>query len=132
MESAESVSLPVGQTILQVFLLTLLPAILGVAFNRILPKLSERLQQPLKYINVALLGLVFTIKFFAGESQGGSGINTTDILAILPYALMVNLGSIAISYFAAKAIRLANRQAVTIGIEVGLQNTTLALLVTGT
>ncbi len=132
LENNQVISLPVGETVLQVFLITLLPAILGLLFNHFFTKFSTRIQQPLKYINILLLGLVFSIKFFAGESQGGSGITTEEIIAILPAALAVNLGSMLISYAFARLIQLDNRQAVTIGIEVGLQNTTLALLVTGT
>lgn len=132
LENNQAISLPVGETVLQVFLITLLPAILGLLFNHFFTKFSTSIQQPLKYINVLLLGLVFSIKFFAGESQGGSGITTEEIIAILPAALAVNLGSMLISYALARLIQLDNRQAVTIGIEVGLQNTTLALLVTGT
>lgn len=132
LENSQAFSLSVGQTISQVFLITLLPAILGVLFNRTFTKLSVRIQEPLKYINILLLGLVFGIKFFAGESQGGSGITTAEIKAILPAALLVNIGSMLISYAVARLIQLNNRQAVTVGIEVGLQNTTLALLVTGT
>ncbi len=129
---AQAVALPVGETVLQVFSITLLPAILGVIFNSFFPETSMRFQKPLKYINMLLLGLVFSIKIFAGEAQGGSGITMQEIFAILPAALVLNIGSILISYFLSKMIGLLNRQAVTIGIEVGLQNTTLALLVTGT
>lgn len=122
-----SIALPFGQTIAQIFLITLLPALLGTFFT-----VSEKIQKPLKYINIALLALVFGIKFFAGESSGGSGISMDDIITILPYALLVNVGSILVSYYFSRIIRINIRKSTTIGIEVGLQNTTLALLVTGT
>lgn len=128
----EQISLPVGRTILNVFALTLLPALLGVLFNTLFEKLSVKLKQPLKYINVSLLAIVFGIKFLAGEDQGGSGMTWAETLQIFPYALVAHLGSMLISYFVAKWSGIANRQSTTIGIEVGLQNTTLSLLVTGT
>lgn len=132
METGQQIQLPILQTIIQIFVLTLLPALVGLGFNKLFPVLSEHIKQPLKYINILLLALVFGIKFFAGESQGGSGISISDILNILPYALITHLGSMILSYYFAKIIEIDNRNATTIGIEVGLQNTALALLVTGT
>ncbi len=132
MGTEQQIQLPVLQTITQIFLLTLLPALVGLGFNQSFPMLSERIKKPLKYINISLLGLVFGIKFFAGESQGGSGISVDDIFIILPYALLTHLGSMIFSYYFSKNLKIDNRNATTIGIEVGLQNTALALLVTGT
>ncbi len=126
------IQLPFFQTIAQIFIITLLPAALGTLFNLKFADFSNRIQQPLKYINMVLLALVFGIKFFAGESSGGSGISLEDVINILPYALLVNIGSIIISYYFSRSIDIDIRQATTIGIEVGLQNTTLALLVTST
>jgi BASS family bile acid:Na+ symporter len=132
MGTEQQIQIPVLQTITQIFLLTLFPSLVGLGFNQSFPMLSARIKQPLKYINILLLGLVFGIKFFAGESQGGSGISVDDILIILPYALLTHLGSMIFSYYFAKSINIDNRNATTIGIEVGLQNTALALLITGT
>ncbi len=128
--NSQTVSLPVLSTIGNVLLIVLLPAILGVFFHRYFTNLSEGLQKPLKYINVALLAIVFAIKFFADGDMGGTGITRADIFAILPYALLVHLGSMLGSYVFARLSSLGNLQSTTIGIEVGLQNTALALLVT--
>lgn len=132
MGTEQQIQLPVLQTITQIFLLTLFPALVGLGFNKLFPILSGHIKQPLKYINILLLALVFGIKFFAGESQGGSGISASDIFNILPFALATHLGSMILSYYFAKVTKIDNRNATTIGIEVGLQNTALALLVTGT
>lgn len=130
--TSEHYEVSVTSTFVQVFLIVLLPAILGVLFNQRFPILAMRLKQPLKYINIVLLALVFGIKFFAGESQGGSGLNQSETFALLPPTLILHIGALVISYFVALYFIKNNFQATTIGIEVGLQNTTLALLVTGT
>ncbi len=129
---SNEISLSVTETLLQVFLMVLLPALLGVLFNEYFTKISNKLKNPLKYINIILLAGVFSIKYFAGEEQGGSGLTGTEIQAILPYALLLHIASMLLSYGISKGIRLTNAQSTTIGIEVGLQNTTLALLITGT
>lgn len=124
--------IPVGQTLLQVFTIIIIPVILGVWFNEKQRMLSKAIQEPLKYINVGLLALVYGVRAFAGKQSGGSGITLDDILLILPVALLVHLGSMITSYFISRAFQFNVAKSVTIGIEVGLQNTALALLVAGT
>jgi BASS family bile acid:Na+ symporter len=77
------------------------------------------------------LACVFGIKFLADQSSGGSGISGTEILSLLPLILLAHLISVFFSYFSARSsVQLDNLKATTISIEVGLQNTTLALLIT--
>jgi len=127
-----AVSLSFFDTMGEVFLVILLPAAIGLWFNRRFPRLSQKLQNPLKYINIVLLGVVFTIKFFAGESDGGSGLTMDDIWRMLPMALTIHIIALAVSFGVSQLLKLHLSRSITIGIEVGLQNTTLALMVTGT
>lgn len=130
-EGTGSVSIGFADTAKDVFLVIILPAIAGLVFNHRYASFSAALQNPLKYINITLLALVFGIKFFADEQSGGSGLTTDEILLIFPYALGIHILALVFSYFIARRFTLSIPQAITIGIEVGLQNTTLALLVTG-
>ena len=130
--TGSNVTIPIGPTVLQVFGVLLVPAILGLWFNRQMPALSYQIKQPLKVINVVLLALVFLIRGFGSAEQGGSGLTFEDGIAILPSALAIHLISMVGSYFIAVQAKFPRLQALTIGIEVGLQNTALALFVTGT
>lgn len=132
LDGSTEVSLSFFDTMGEVFLVILLPAAIGLWFNRRFPTLSQKLQDPLKYINIVLLGIVFTIKFFAGESAGGSGLTMDDIWRMLPMALAIHVIALVVSFGVSQLLRLQPARSITIGIEVGLQNTTLALLVTGT
>lgn len=126
----QSIQLSAGETIIHVILIVLLPALLGLMFNRQFPKTSDKLQQPLKYINTILLACVFGIKFFGDQSTGGSGISSSEVFSLLPLVLLPHLIAIFFSYYSARLFRLDNLKSTTISIEVGLQNTTLALLIT--
>jgi len=130
MEGQSQVSLGFLSTLREVFLVILVPAALGLAFHHQFPNLSEKLESPLKYINVVLLGIVFAIKFFADEQSGGSGLTREDILMILPIAFGMHLVALILPFYIGRWANLPFHQNITIGIEVGLQNTTLALLVT--
>lgn len=128
----KEISLPIGETILHVILIILLPVIIGMQVRRYFPNLIVKLQKPLKYTSIVLLAAVFSIKFLAPGSQGGSGITLEEIRRLLPITLFIHLLVMFLSYYLAKGFLSDHKACVTIGIEVGLQNTTLALLITST
>jgi bile acid:Na+ symporter, BASS family len=132
LEEQAAITLGFWTTLREVFLVILVPAALGLLFHHRFPVLSEKIESPLKYINVVLLGIVFAIKFFADEQSGGSGLTRDDILLIFPIAFAMHLVALILPFLVGRWANLPFNQNVTIGIEVGLQNTTLALLVTGT
>lgn len=125
-----SIELPIGDTIIHVIVVILLPVIIGVQIRKYLPGIIEVLQKPLKYISVILLITVFAIKFLAPSSQGGSGISWMEVKDLLPLTLFIHLLVMFLSYYLAKGFLSDHNACVTIGIEVGLQNTTLALFIT--
>lgn len=132
-ENSKIVNLPIEDTFNQIFIIIIIPGLSGMIFNKYCKKSAFSLKKPLKVTNILLLATVFAIKFFAGTESGGSGITKNEILQLLPFCLLLHIGAILISYiFSRKIIKLSNTDSTTIGIEVGLQNTTLTLLVTGT
>ena len=127
------VSLPILNMVWEVVKIIIIPALLGLFFNRFFPNISLKIRFPLKVINTILLGIVFFIKFFGDKQSGGSGISVDEIIRLLPATLLMHLSAMILSYFIAlKTFRLSGVQATTISIEVGLQNTALAILVAGT
>ncbi len=128
--NSAQLSLPFATTFVSIFLVILVPVILGIAFRQMFPQLVKRISKPLKYVSTALLGIIFTIKIFAGEDQGGSGILMEEMLIIFPIILFIHLATMFFSYLFSKSIKIEQFRALTISIEVGLQNTTLALLIT--
>jgi BASS family bile acid:Na+ symporter len=126
------IALPLGETIFQIVLVTLVPAMLGVYIRRVYTRFALIMERPLKFILPVLLGLVFAIKIFSDESQGGSGITVAEGLAIFPFVLLLNLLAMLAGYYISKLMKLDFRNQYTIAIEVGLHNTALALLVAGT
>jgi BASS family bile acid:Na+ symporter len=118
-----------ADTISNVVFVILLPAALGLLFHHRFTELSTRLKTPIKVVTTTLLALVFGIKFFAGEQSGGGDVSWADIQLLLPITLVFHLLTMIFSYWFALRFKREPLSAITIGIEVGLQNTTLALLV---
>ena len=132
MNQEVGLTLPILSSITQIFLVTLFPAGLGVFVRSIKPIIAAVLQKRLKYILMVLLAVVYSIKFFAGEKHGGTGITSAEVWMIIPYAFIFNVACFLFSIAFGKITRLAIRDAFTIAIEVSLHNTTLALLIAGT
>jgi BASS family bile acid:Na+ symporter len=132
MNDEAKLNLPILSSIIQIFLVTLLPAALGVFVRSINPVIALLVQKWLKYILMLLLAAVYTIKFFAGEQHGGTGITSAEVWMIMPYAFIFNVVCFVFSIGLGKITRLTIRDALTIAIEVSLHNTTLALLIAGT
>ncbi len=130
--SKTEIRLPFLETVLQIFSVAIVPAALGVWVRVKKESFALNIQKPLKIILIFLLAIVFLIKFFAGEKQGGTGITTDEIMKIIPYALLINILGFAYGMFSGLLPKLGTKTSFTIGIEVAMQNTTLAFLVAGT
>jgi BASS family bile acid:Na+ symporter len=124
--------LPLIETFLQIFFITLLPAMTGVFLRYFREKIAERIQKPVRTVMIILFAGVYGIIAFADESKGGSGITYADMWHILPYAVLINFAGFAAGMAMGIIGKAGLRTSWTIGVEVALQNTTLALLVAGT
>ena len=125
-----SITLPFMQMVLSILMVVLIPALVGMFIRRWKHKLAVKLQNPIKITSITLMLLFFGVKFFAESSLGGSQITPTAILEIIPFVLILHLLALATGFFVSLLMKFDNRSAITLGIEVGMQNTTLALLIT--
>jgi BASS family bile acid:Na+ symporter len=127
MGDATVISMPVVSTIGQLLAVTVVPVAIGMFVRRLSPGFAARAEKPLK-----VASLVFLFAVIAGVlAQNGAQLPEFFRATGLP-ALTLNVAALAIGYFAALAARLDRRQAITLGIEVGVHNGTVALFVTGT
>jgi len=125
----EAIELPFLDTVFSIFLVTILPAVLGMIVRY---KLGKKIMQLQKIVNILfpiLLLLVFVIKFLAGKSSGGTAISVDEIIELTPIVIALNAGAFLLGHMVAAIFGMSFRNATTIAIEIGLHNTALALLV---
>jgi BASS family bile acid:Na+ symporter len=108
--------------VLQVFAIVLVPVALGMLIRRLAPGFSARMERPMKII--AALFLLFTIVLAMVK----------DWQTVLDYApvvggaaLLFNLLSLGIGYWLPRLLKIPKRQAIAIGMEIGIHNGTLAI-----
>ena len=130
MGQSTDLHLPVWETMGHIFAIAIIPALLGIAVRHWFPVFAERFNKPAKYVMMVMLAIVFVIKLLAGENQGGAGLQLADFLSITPYSLLQNAFCLCLGYFIMKFMGLDHPSRLTAAIESGVQNTTLAFLIT--
>ncbi|MBE9518188.1 MAG: bile acid:sodium symporter family protein [Bacteroidetes bacterium] len=125
-----AIRLKVGETIIKVFLITILPAFVGTRIRKNYPDFSIMLERPLRVVLPLLLLLVYAGVIFI--DQGTSEGTRSDFIRIFPYTLLLNILAMVSGFLVARVLRLRVINQFTISIEVGLQNSALAIFVAAT
>lgn len=99
-----------------------LPLVAGVIFANRLPKVAERLHKPFKFGAVGFFLLFLVVVFTQNFDVFRNYIGWVAIAVILQNAI-----ALSTSYAAARAARLPVADARAISLEVGIQNSALAL-----
>jgi BASS family bile acid:Na+ symporter len=111
----------------QIFILTVLPATAGILIRRYKPVFAGQLENPLRYILPVLLFLVFGGVLFL--ERGDGQIDLPMFFQVLPYTLALNVLAFISGFYVPRFFGLSKRNQFTIAVEVGLQNSTLAIIV---
>ncbi|MCX7650745.1 MAG: hypothetical protein N2050_09370 [Flavobacteriales bacterium] len=122
---SQEIRLPVGETILFVFLTTVLPALVGMLLRHKYGPVVARWAKRLKPLVAALMALALVgVLFWEPESEK---LSADIMLLLLPYMFLVNLLGLSAALFFTRLLKLGTRNAVSITTEIGLQNTAMAI-----
>ena len=110
--------------ILQVFVIVLGPVGIGMALRARKPGFADAANKPVKILSAVFLLLVIAATVLKERAH------------ILDYAQQVglaalafNLTSLGVGYFVPRLFKLGRRQAIAIGMEIGIHNGTLAIAI---
>mgnify|MGYP000710294029 CR=1 FL=1 len=124
LSDSHAIELPILKTIIQLLVITVLPIGIGMIINRRAPEFARQADKPVRVFSVVFLMLII------------AGIIIKNIHVIPPYFAMVglpvlamNIASMLLGFGLASLARLNMAQRTTIGLEVGIQNGTTALLI---
>ena len=108
--------------VLQVFAIVLVPVALGMLVRRFAPAFAARMEKPMKIVSALFLVATVTVAFI---KDWQTVVDYAPVVGLA--ALVFNLLSLAIGYGVPRLLRLPRRQAVAIGMEIGIHNGTLAI-----
>ena len=118
------VRLPVGQTVLHLALLVLVPVLVGMGVRRFLPAWAQRAEPWVSRFALAFL-LLLIVAIAASERTNLQGW----FAQMGPAAMTLCCAAIGLGYLLGRITGLALRDAITVGMEVGVQNSTLAIVI---
>jgi bile acid:Na+ symporter, BASS family len=119
------IALPIAQTMLQIFLITLVPVALGMLIKQRFPYLARRLEKVTNYLAIAFLALIIAILIVREWNRLPAFIAQVGIGVVL-----LNVISVLLGFWFGKLFKLKFAQRICIAIEVGIQNGTLAIAIT--
>jgi len=124
---SQSIQLPVLDTILKMVLIVIAPMLLGMILKRHFPSFSDKMEKPIRIISVSLLALIIVGIIIKEKSNIVSYFIDAGLLALSLNIITISLGLITASIF-----QLGKKSGVTIALESGIQNGTMALFIAGT
>lgn len=120
-----AISLPIARTMLQIFLITLLPIAIGMFIRHQFPNTAKRIEKQMSRFAAGLLALIIVLILVREGSKLPGFIVQVGI-----GVLFLNLLAILAGFWVGKLFRLPLAQQICLAIEVGIQNGTLAIAIT--
>lgn len=125
---ADGRSIPVQfDKIIQVFAIVLVPVAIGMIVRAKNLNLAQRLERPVRTLSAIFLVLIILAALAKERAHLGDYFRQVGVTA-----LVFNLASMAVGYFVPLFAKLPKRQAVAIGMEIGIHNGTLAIAIATT
>ncbi len=123
-EKGQFIQLDVLKTILQILIIVVIPVIVGMLIRRFRPNFANRMAKPVRIgsgivLALIIIGLVIKEKdnFVSYFQKAGLATFALNVITML------------VGYYSAKIFKLTKKEAISISIESGIQNGTLAITV---
>ena len=123
MDGTAAVQLPFWKTLGQLTVVTILPIVCGMALRAARPALAQRLERPASIFALIFLALIIA----AAVAREKDLVQQFAVAG--PAAVTLNIVTMVLGFAAGWAFGLPKSQRITISIEAGIQNGTLALAI---
>ncbi|MAZ73115.1 MAG: bile acid:sodium symporter [Flavobacteriaceae bacterium] len=124
MGTGQEVQLDILQTIGQIFVIVVFPIGIGMLLSHYKPVFASKMGKPVRIASGVVLALIIVGLVLKERANFAAYFQQAGIAAFLLNVLTMSLG-----YFSARLFRLAKPSALSISIESGIQNGTLAITI---
>lgn len=121
------IKLPVLDTILQIMVITVIPISIGMLIRKHRPNFARRMEKPMRIASTVIFVLVFIAVLAANFELLGNAMKRVGLVTLL-----LNIGTMGLGYLTARLLRLKLENAISISVESGIQNGTLAFVIATT
>jgi len=113
--------------ILEVFAIVLVPVTIGMIIKSVIPRVSEKLDKPVKILSAVFLVLIIISAIIKEKANIVEYFQQIGIPALL-----FNVLSLGIGYYIPRFLNIGKKQAIAIGMEIGIHNGTMAIFIATT
>ena len=122
--SDAQIQLPILDTIIQIMGITVVPVTIGMLINRNFPNFAKKMESPMRIASTVIFVAVLLGIILANKQHIISYLKSVGLVA-----LALNLSTMALGYYSSKLFNLNLKQSISITIESGIQNGTLAIVI---
>jgi bile acid:Na+ symporter, BASS family len=124
MPAGEAVTLPLAGTILSLLAIAIVPIVLGMLIRRFALPFAQKADKL-----VRVLSGVFLVLIIAGAIVKERANLAEYFILAGPVTLTLNVATLVLGYLTSKLFKLNQAQSITVSIESGIQNGTLAIAI---
>lgn len=126
LDAAQIIDFPILVTMGKLLAIGVVPVILGMMVSHYQPVFCAKIQKPIK-----IIATLFLVLIVVGIVKANWQELPDQVVTVGPAVLTLVLVAMLSGFWLAKRAALTSAQGVTLAIEVGIQNSATALLVTG-
>ena len=119
-----TIKLPIIDTIIQIMGITVIPISLGMLIRKYKINFAKRMEKPMRTASTIIFILVFIAVLAANADKLVDGMKEAGFVT-----LVLNIATMGLGYLTARLFKLNLKNTISITIESGIQNGTLALVI---
>jgi BASS family bile acid:Na+ symporter len=119
-----TIKLPIIDTILQIMVITVIPISIGMLIRKHKTNFAKRMEKPMRTASTIIFILVFIAVLAANADKLIDGMKEAGLVT-----LALNIATMGVGYLTARLFKLSLKNTISITIESGIQNGTLALVI---
>ena len=121
------IQIPILETMLQILVITVIPVSIGMMVRKRREAFALRMEKPMRTASTVLFVIIFLIIIIANKDNLIQAMKEVG----LP-TLLLNLSTMGLGYLSAKLFGITGKSQISITIESGIQNGTLAFVIATT
>jgi BASS family bile acid:Na+ symporter len=119
-----TIKLPIIDTIIQIMGITVIPISIGMFIRKHKTNFAKRMEKPMRTASTVIFIIVFIAVLAANADKLVDGMKEAGLVTLL-----LNIVTMGLGYLTARLFKLNLKNAISITIESGIQNGTLALVI---
>ena len=118
------IQLPILETMVQILVITIIPIFIGMMIRKQKEAFALSMEKPMRTASTVLFVIIFLVIIIANKDNLGQAMKEVGLATLL-----LNLLTMGLGFLTAKLFGIAGKSQITITIESGIQNGTLAFVI---